>query len=101
MKDDEKIVDYIQRVDGMVNTIRELGEDISDEFIVKKVLSSHIQVQTRVSAIEEAKDPKLFSMDELFGSLTAYEMRTSSEGTSKKDPAFNSIKKGKEEIIHE
>lgn len=37
-------------------------------------------------------------MDELFGSLTAYEMRTLGEETSKKESTFNSIEKGKEEI---
>lgn len=39
-------------------------------------------------------------MDELCGSLTTYEMRTTSETSSRKEAAFNSTKKGKEEVTH-
>lgn len=61
MKDEEKIVDYLQRVDDMVNTIRGLGEDISNEVIVKKVLRSLTsKYDTKVSAVEEDKDLKPF-----------------------------------------
>ncbi|XP_059075386.1 uncharacterized protein LOC131875318 [Cryptomeria japonica] len=51
---------------------------------------------TKVSAIKEAKDLKTFSMDELFGLFSAYEMRTVSVEPSKKEVTFTSEKKGKE-----
>lgn len=40
-------------------------------------------------------------MDELFGSLSAYEMRTISGESSKREAAFNITKKGKGEAFHE
>lgn len=40
-------------------------------------------------------------MDELFGSLFAYEMRTISVEPSKREASFNITKKGKEEVAHE
>ncbi|XP_059076438.1 uncharacterized protein LOC131875781 [Cryptomeria japonica] len=81
MRDEEKIADYLQKMDEIMGAIRELGEE--------------------VSAIEEVKDLKNFSMDELFGSLLAYEMRIIQGETSKREAAFNITKKGKEEGDHE
>lgn len=40
-------------------------------------------------------------MDELFGSLSTYEMRKISGESSKREVAFNITKKGKEEVTHE
>ncbi|GLJ09748.1 hypothetical protein SUGI_0115150 [Cryptomeria japonica] len=80
MKDEENIVDYLHRVDETVTTIRGLGEKIADEIIVEKVLRSlTYKYDTKFFAIEESKDLKTFTMDELFGSLTAYEMMTTRE----------------------
>ncbi|GLJ32924.1 hypothetical protein SUGI_0663190 [Cryptomeria japonica] len=39
-------------------------------------------------------------MDELFGSLTAYEMRTTGDTSLRKKAAFNTTKKGKEVVAH-
>jgi hypothetical protein len=40
MKEEEKIAEYLQRVDRIVNSIRALGEELKDKIIVKKVLIS-------------------------------------------------------------
>lgn len=102
MKEEEKIVDYLQRVDETVNTIRGLKEEVKDEVIVKKVLRSlNPKYDTKVFAIEEAKDLKTFFMDELFSSLSAYEMRTVGIKSSKREAAFTSSKKGKEKATNE
>ncbi|XP_059068685.1 uncharacterized protein LOC131859146 [Cryptomeria japonica] len=102
MKDEEKIADYLQRVDETMSAIRGLGEEVSDGVIVKKVMRSLTpNYDTKVPSIEEAKDLKTFSMDELFGSPSAYEMRTRSVEPSKREAAFNITKKGKEEVAHE
>ncbi|XP_057866071.2 uncharacterized protein LOC131073611 [Cryptomeria japonica] len=101
MKEEEKIANYLQRVYEIVNVIRGLGEDLTDELIIKKVLRSLItKYDTKVSTIEEAKDLKTFSMDELFGSVLAYEMRTISGENSKREVDLNSTKKWKEEAIN-
>lgn len=102
MKDDEKIVDYLHRFDENVNTIRGHGEEIADEILVKKVLRSLTpKYDTKVSSIEKAKDLKTFTMDELFGSLVASEMRTIGDTSSRKEATFNITKKGKEVATHE
>lgn len=101
MKDEEKIADYLHRVDEIVNTIKGLREEIVDEIIVKKVFRSlTYKYDSKVFAIEEANYLKTFTMDELFGSLTTYEMRTTNEASSRKEVVFKSTKKGKEEVAH-
>jgi hypothetical protein len=37
---DENIVEYFQRVDEIINSIRALGEEIKDKIVVQKVLRS-------------------------------------------------------------
>ncbi|XP_059077935.1 uncharacterized protein LOC131876528 [Cryptomeria japonica] len=102
VKEDEKIADCLQRVDEIVSAKRVLRENVSDEVIVKKVLRSlTTRYDTKVFDIEEVKDLKTLSKDELFGSLSTYEMRTINGETSKREVAFNSIKKGKGEASHE
>lgn len=85
-----------------MSDIRGLGEEVLDEVIVKKVLRSLTpKYDTKVSAIEEARELKTFSMDELFGSLFSYETRAMSVEPSKREVSFNITKKGKEEVAHE
>jgi hypothetical protein len=97
LKKDEKedIATYFLRVDEFVNAIRVLGEEINESLVVKKVLRSLLlKYDVKVFAIEETRDLKKMTMDELHGSLIAYEMRT---GTKSDQPnnegAFKSIKK--------
>ena len=48
----------------------------------------------KVSTLEERDDLKMVKMDELHGILTAYEMRTGQNGSSRREAAFKaSIKK--------
>ncbi|XP_059075388.1 uncharacterized protein LOC131875319 [Cryptomeria japonica] len=102
MKDEEKIANYPQRVDDIVSAIIGLEEVFKDEVTIKKVLRSlTTRYDTKVSAIEEDKELKTLSLDELFGSLSTYEMRTISGESSKREVAFNITKKGKEEDAHE
>lgn len=73
IKDEENIADYLQIVDEIVSAIRGLEEEVKDKVTIKKVLRSlTTRYNTKVSVIEEAKDLKTFSMDELFGSLSTY-----------------------------
>lgn len=64
------------RVNEVINAIRALGEKIEDITIMKKVLRSlPPRFDSKVFAINEAKDLKTFFMDEMYVSLTTYEMR--------------------------
>jgi hypothetical protein len=40
MKEEENIAEYLQRVDKIVNSVREMGETVEDKYIVQKVLRS-------------------------------------------------------------
>ena len=40
MKEEENVVEFLLRVDEIVNSIRELGEDLDDKIIVQKMLRS-------------------------------------------------------------
>jgi len=99
MNGDESIEEYMHRVSEIVNAIWGLGEKIEDSIIVKKVLHSlPNKYNSKVFAIEEAKDMNTFSMDELHRSLIAYEMRIAKEKPSDKEVAFKAKKKAKEKL---
>ncbi|XP_043699838.1 uncharacterized protein LOC122650492 [Telopea speciosissima] len=96
MAEDETIEAYMLRVNEAVNAIRGLGEEIKDPVIVKKVLRSlPPRLDLKVFAIEEAKDLDTFSMDELHGSLSAFEMRIDRPKATDKIAAFKVQKKKK------
>ncbi|MCY6525029.1 hypothetical protein, partial [Actinobacillus pleuropneumoniae] len=72
-------------------------EKVEESTIVQKVLRSlPDRFDSKISAIEEAKDLDSLKMDELHGIFTACEMRKG--GPSSKDAAFKAskLKKGKE-----
>ena len=76
MNNDETVGDYLERVNNVVLSIRGLDEKMDNSVVVKKVLRTlTTKYESKVSAIEEAKDLNALTWDELHGSLTAYEMR--------------------------
>ena len=97
MEDEEDIAAYLLRVAEVVNSLKGLDEKVEESTIVQKVLRSlPDRFDSKISAIEEAKDPDTLKMDELHGILTAYEMRKG--GPSSQDATFKASrsKKGKE-----
>ncbi|XP_043710374.1 uncharacterized protein LOC122659308 [Telopea speciosissima] len=94
MAEDETIKAYMLRVNEVVNAIRGLGEEIKDPVIVKKVLRSlPPRFDSKVFAIEEAKDLDTFGMDELHDSLSAFKMRIDRPKATDKIAAFKVQKK--------
>jgi hypothetical protein len=95
MNENEDIATYFLRVDEVVNAIRGLGEDLDESLVVQKVLRSLLlKYDAKVSAIEETRDLTKMKMDELHGSLIAYEMRTGTESDQpNSEVAFKSINK--------
>ena len=76
MKEEENIFEYLERVDEFVNAIQGLGETIEDTYIVDKVLRTLPMVYNpKVSTLEDRQDTKNITLDELYGILTAYELR--------------------------
>jgi hypothetical protein len=54
MKEEENIAKYLKRVDGIVNSIRALGEYIEEKIIVQKVLRSlPMRHDSKVSTLED------------------------------------------------
>jgi Arc/MetJ-type ribon-helix-helix transcriptional regulator len=71
---------YFLRFDEVINAIIGLGEYLNESLVVQKVLRSLLlKYDTKVRAIEETRNLKKMKMDELHGSLIAYEMRTGIE----------------------
>jgi hypothetical protein len=98
MDEKEDIATYFLRVDEVVNAIKGLGEYLNESLVVQKVLRSLLlKYDAKVSAIEETRDLTKMTMDELHGSLIAYEMRTCIESDHpKNEAAFKSIKNTKD-----
>ena len=77
MDEKEDIATYFLRVDEVVNAIRGLSEELNESLVVQKVLRSLLlKYDSKVSTIEETRDLTKLKMDELNGTLIAYEIRT-------------------------
>jgi hypothetical protein len=86
MLEDECIQDYHLNILDIVNDFDSLGEKISDEKLVRKILRSvPKRFDMKVTAIEEAQDISSMKVDELVGSLQAFEL---ANGYKKKNIAF-------------
>jgi hypothetical protein len=93
MNEDENISKFFLRVDEMVNAMRGLGETIDDSLLVQKILRSLPErFNPKVSAIEEMSELKTLSLDQLLGTLTAYEMRISTDQNSSREASFKAEK---------
>lgn len=85
---------YLQRVDDVVNSIREYGVAMKEEDIVLKVLRFMIaKIEFKISTIEQGREIKL-TLDEVHAIITAYEMRIAGVEPSKREVAFKAFKKG-------
>jgi hypothetical protein len=93
MNEDETVNKYFLRVEELVNAMKGLGEKIEDTFLVQKILRSlPNRFNPKVSAIEELNDLKILSIDQLLGTLTAYEMRISKDKPTSREASFKEDK---------
>ena len=75
MLPNESITEMYTRFTIIVNSLKSLGEKITNEKMVKKILRSLTKDwKTKTTAIEEAKDLSTLTIDDLIGSLLAYEV---------------------------
>jgi hypothetical protein len=73
MTESETVDQFMTRVMGIVNQIRLIGETITDQRIVEKILRSlPKKFEMVVTTILESKDLSRFSTDELIGSLVTH-----------------------------
>ena len=82
--EDERIQDYHLNILDIPNAFESLGEKISEEKLVRKILRSlPKRLDMKVTAIDEAQDISSFKVDELIGSLQNFEITINSK-TDKK-----------------
>ncbi|XP_075521562.1 uncharacterized protein LOC142554768 [Primulina tabacum] len=75
MEDRESILEYDSRLRQLSNEAHSLGDPMSNERLVNKVLRSLPEkFNVKVCAIEESKDTSTINMDELMSSLRTFEM---------------------------
>ncbi|XP_057439907.1 uncharacterized protein LOC130731662 [Lotus japonicus] len=75
MKEDETITDFHMTLRDMENSSFALGERMSEEKLLRKILRSlPKRFQMKVTAIEEAQDISSLKVDELIGSLMTFEL---------------------------
>ncbi|MQL82715.1 hypothetical protein Taro_015199 [Colocasia esculenta] len=75
MKSDETIFEMFARFMVIINGIRALGKEYSNEDLVRKILRSLSPVwHTKATVIEGSKDLSKITLDELIGSLMTYEL---------------------------
>ncbi|CAM8978429.1 unnamed protein product [Rhodiola kirilowii] len=80
MQEDETIADFNTRVLDISNEAFALGEPMSEETLVRKVLRSLTkQYAMKALAVKEANDVKTMRLDELMGSLQTHEMDMNEE----------------------
>lgn len=75
MKEDENIQDFHMNTLDMANSFDSLGEKMSDEKLVRKILRSlPKRFDMKVTTIEEAQNISSMKVDELIGSLQNFEI---------------------------
>jgi len=86
MEDSEKVADYFNRLQLLVNQIKSCGEAITEISVVEKVLRSMSdKFDNVVTTIEECgRDLKTSSIEELQATLEAHEMKRSVRSSEKK-----------------
>jgi hypothetical protein len=89
MNEDKTVSKYFLRVEELVNVMKGLGDKIEDAFLVQKILRSlPNRFNPKVSAIEELNDLNIFSIDQILGTLTAYEMRIIKDKPTSREVSF-------------
>ncbi|CAM8880830.1 unnamed protein product [Rhodiola kirilowii] len=89
MQEDETITEFNTRVLDIANEAFALGEPISEEKLVRKVLRSLTKrFGMKALAVKEANDVKTMRLDELMGSLQTHESDLNEEDLLTKDKSI-------------
>ncbi|XP_028198066.1 uncharacterized protein LOC114382690 [Glycine soja] len=84
MENNEKIVDFFNRIITHTNSMKNYGKKISNQTIVEKILRTlNPKFDHIVIAIEESKKLKEIAVEEFQGSLEAHEQRLIERETEK------------------
>ncbi|EOY09431.1 Uncharacterized protein TCM_024849 [Theobroma cacao] len=76
MEDNENIRDFYGKMMGLVNQLRLLGRDITEERLVNKMLVSLLEkYESKVSSLEDSRDLAQVTLKELVNALEVLEQR--------------------------
>ena len=88
--------EYFERVDNIFNAVRGLGQEVSDNEIVDKILRTLPMIYNpKVSTLEDQENLSTLTLDELYGILIAYELRIGSENLPKGEATLKILKNTK------
>ncbi|XP_057452263.1 uncharacterized protein LOC130744085 [Lotus japonicus] len=101
MKEDETISEFHMRVRDMVNASFAMGEQMSEEKLVRKILRSlPKRFDMKVTTTEEAQDIGTIKVDELIGSLQTFEMSLN-ERSDKKNKSITFVSNTEDDDLSE
>ena len=67
MNEEENICQYFERIDTIVNAVRRLGQNVSNDEIIDKVLRTLPMIYNpKVSTLEDMEDINKLTLDELY-----------------------------------
>ena len=85
MEEDESFDEFYAKLNGIVNSVFNLGKTIPEPKIVRNVLRSlPKRFHAKITAIKESKDIDKISLTELVGNLQTYELGLTRIGKSSK-----------------
>ncbi|XP_021808098.1 uncharacterized protein LOC110751880 [Prunus avium] len=103
MTDGESLDNYLVSFFGIVNNLKSLGEDVSEQRIVQKLLMSlSRKYKSIVSIIEETRDLDAIRVEEVIASVKVYDKRE--DLTDERDKltgnerAFSSLRVGNNQV---
>lgn len=84
MENNEGVAAYITRVQTLVNQMKNCGKKVSDKSIIEKILRTlTARFDVIAVSLEETRDLTKMRLEELQGSLEAYEQRINERGRGK------------------
>lgn len=99
MKDNETVKEFSGKMMKIVNQIRLLGEELSDQRVVEKMLISLPErFESKIASLEDSRDIAHMSLSELVNSLQATEQRRSLRMEDQVNGALLAKMKGKSQI---
>ncbi|KAL5719509.1 hypothetical protein ACHQM5_012274 [Ranunculus cassubicifolius] len=91
MKESEVLKDYFTRFLDVINQMKTYGETIPDQRVVEKILISLPErYDSIVSVIEQTKDLETLGVEDLMGTIKAFEQRMNMRGEKPLENAFQS-----------
>ncbi|XP_009340704.2 uncharacterized protein LOC103932786 [Pyrus x bretschneideri] len=92
MNDGEALSVYLTRMTDIVNQMKTLGEELSNQRLVQKILISLPKSYDSIaSIIEETKDLDSIEVQDVIGTLKGYEQRLNMHSESLAEKAFSSL----------